>query len=89
MEKSTFSPLNAVFRERLRAFRREAGLTQRELAERLEREPSFIARLELGERRLDVIEFYWLCTACGLDPVRAAADVMREFAGLERGRRKT
>jgi transcriptional regulator with XRE-family HTH domain len=83
MEKSTFTPLYERFRARLVAMRKKANMTQRELARRLGREHSFVSRIELGERRLDVVEFYWLCRACGFDPPKAAADLMREFARTE------
>jgi hypothetical protein len=42
-----------------------------------------IGRLELGERRLDMIEFYWLCKACGANPEKTAAELMRRLAGIE------
>ena len=29
---------------------------------------SFIYKVEQGERRLDVIEYIWYCTALGVDP---------------------
>jgi transcriptional regulator with XRE-family HTH domain len=80
MEKSTFSPLYEVFRARLVAIRRAAGLTQRQLADRLGRERSFVGRVELGERRLDVVEFYWFCQACGQDAGKVARQLMAEFS---------
>ena len=64
-------------------WRTEAGLTQRQLAERLHREHSLVGRLELGERRLDVVEFYWLCKACGVNPETAARPVMRQLQELD------
>lgn len=45
-----------MLREQLVAARHEAGLTQLELAKRLGRPQSFVAKYEGGERRLDVIE---------------------------------
>jgi transcriptional regulator with XRE-family HTH domain len=60
-----------------------AKLTQRELAKRLSREHSFVARIEGGERRLDVVEFYWVLKALGVDAARVAAELMREFSRLE------
>jgi hypothetical protein len=33
----------------------------------LEREQSFVWRIEHGERRLDVVEFFWVCEALGQD----------------------
>jgi transcriptional regulator with XRE-family HTH domain len=50
------------------ATRREAGLTQAQLAERLKKPPSFIAKIEIGERRLDVIEFAAIAKALKIDP---------------------
>lgn len=50
------------------ACRREAGLTQAQLAERLHKPPSFIAKIEIGERRLDVVEFTAIAKALKLDP---------------------
>ncbi len=83
MEKSVFTPLYGRFREKLRELRKAAGLNQRELAARLEREHSFVGRIELGERRLDVVEFFWLCRACGYDPAKACVELMADFAKLE------
>jgi transcriptional regulator with XRE-family HTH domain len=40
----------------LQRLRREAGLTQVEVAERLDVPQSFVSKYESGERRLDVIE---------------------------------
>jgi transcriptional regulator with XRE-family HTH domain len=37
--------------------RKSKGITQQELATRLDRPQSYIAKVETGERRLDVIEF--------------------------------
>lgn len=50
------------------ATRREAGLTQAQLAERLGKPASFIAKIEIGERRLDVVEFAALAKALKVDP---------------------
>lgn len=68
--------------------RRESGLTQRELAEHLGRERSFVSRVEQGERRVDVVEFYWICCACGVDPSEAAVSLMADFDKLKRKARR-
>lgn len=52
----------------LLATRRDAGLTQAQLAERLGKPASFIAKIEIGERRLDVVEFAAITKALKLDP---------------------
>ncbi len=80
MEKSTFSPLYDALRKRLVSMRKAAGLTQRQLAERLGRERSFVARVELGERRLDVVEFFWFCRACKQDASKSAQELMADVS---------
>ena len=50
------------------ASRREAGLTQRQLAERLKRPQSYVAKIEAGERRVDLIELVAIAKALKLDP---------------------
>jgi transcriptional regulator with XRE-family HTH domain len=60
----------------LRACRADAGLTQRELADRLGWPKSKYAAVETGERRLDVVEFKHVAKALKLDPV----DLFRRFA---------
>ena len=84
MDKSVFTPHYDLFKKRLVAMRVDAKLTQRQLAEKLHRERSFVSRIELGERRLDVVEFYWVCRACGCDPEQEAKDIMRQFASHEK-----
>ena len=48
----------------LQVVRKEAGLKQAELAEKLNSDQSFVSRYERGERRLDLIELEQICTAC-------------------------
>jgi transcriptional regulator with XRE-family HTH domain len=45
-------------------------LTQQELAKRLHKPQSFIAKYEGGERRVDVVEFVTICKAIGADPAK-------------------
>ena len=49
--------------------REKAGLTQVQLAGRLRKSQSFIAKYEGGERRIDVIEFMAIARAMGADAV--------------------
>jgi transcriptional regulator with XRE-family HTH domain len=53
------------------AKRTEVGLTQTELASRMKVYQSLIARMESGERRVDVVEFIKLAQVLGFDPVTA------------------
>lgn len=48
--------------------RKAANLSQYELAERLGRPQSFVAKVERGERRIDVLEFLEITHAIGTDP---------------------
>lgn len=48
--------------------RKQSGLSQAQLAARLGKPPSFVAKYELGERRLDVVETLVILNALGADP---------------------
>ncbi len=54
----------------LRDTRKRAGLTQAQLAERLGVPQSLVAKVENGERRLDVLEFAAYVAAMGGVPNR-------------------
>ena len=51
----------------LRGVRVEAGLTQSELASRLDRDQTFVSKYETGERRLDILELRDVCRALSVD----------------------
>ena len=53
--------------EALAEARRNAGVTQTELAAKLGRRQQFVSKYESGERRLDVVEFTDICRSLGLD----------------------
>lgn len=54
-------------------------MTQRDLAIALGREHGMVARIELGERRVDMIEAYELFKALGVDPAKESASIMKQF----------
>ncbi len=68
MTKSVFSKGYDRFRELLVAARIGAGLTQAEVAARLDRSQSYVSKYEQGERRIDVIEFLEICEAVRFNP---------------------
>jgi hypothetical protein len=83
VHKTIHSQQSERVREALVKLRQNARLTQRQLARKLRREHSLISRLELGERRVDLVEFFWICQACGANPARTASSLMRKFAKIQ------
>ena len=65
--KSTYRRQYEQFLARLKRARKEAGITQRELAKRLRRPQSFVSKYENAERRLDVVEFLQVTQALGVN----------------------
>jgi transcriptional regulator with XRE-family HTH domain len=59
--------------ERLVARRKELGLTQKAVADRVGMHQQNVSRFETGERRLDAVELVDVAAALGLD----AADLIR------------
>ena len=68
--KTVHSSGQAAFCRLLVTARKKAGLTQQQLARRLKKPQSFVAKYEGGERRLDVVEFLGVARAIGADPAR-------------------
>lgn len=66
MEKSIYSRQYTCFLEILRATREQLGLTQEDVALRLNETQSFVSKCERGERRLDVVELRAWCSALGV-----------------------
>jgi len=62
------SPDYRALIEALAAIRQSEGISQRELARRVGKAPSFINKIELLERRLDVLEFIVIAEAMGRMP---------------------
>lgn len=60
----------------LRDERKRAGLTQQDVADRLGRPQSFVAKYEGGERRLDVLEFVSIAKALGADPLKLLKELV-------------
>ncbi|TSE04731.1 helix-turn-helix transcriptional regulator [Mesorhizobium intechi] len=68
MPKSLRSPRHQRFLAQLMSLRKARGMTQAQVAERLGRPQSFVAKYEGGERRLDVIEFLDVTAVLDADP---------------------
>jgi transcriptional regulator with XRE-family HTH domain len=65
MRKSIHTSEYAALRAQLHKIRTDAGLSQRDLAARLKVPHSWVAKVENGERRIDLVEFCWFVEACG------------------------
>lgn len=50
----------------LREMRLESGLTQAEMAARIDKDQTYVSRYESGQRRLDVLEVREICQAIGI-----------------------
>jgi len=59
----------------LKAIRTAAGLTQAEMAKKLNQPQSFVSKYESGERRLDILELRQICQACGISLVQFARNL--------------
>ena len=69
------SPASKAVAKALIAARKERGLTQRDVAARTNLAPSIIAKIEMGERRVDVLEFVALARALGIDELELLAAI--------------
>ena len=78
--KSVHSPEQAAFRRLMIAARKKAGLTQHDLARRLKKPQSFVAKYEGGERRIDIVEFLAIVQAIGADPMRILRALVKKRA---------
>ena len=70
MPNPIHGPKYQVFRQMLLDARKEKGLQQVEVAERLGKTQSFVSKYERGERRLDFCEFIEIVAALEIDPVK-------------------
>ena len=76
LRSSTYCALRAV----LIKARQHAGLTQRQLAVRLKRPHSWIAKIEAGERHVSVYEFMQIASALSVP----AEVLFKRFAKRDR-----
>ncbi|MCL1889752.1 MAG: helix-turn-helix transcriptional regulator [Desulfovibrionaceae bacterium] len=75
--------LNDAFRQILRAYRENAGLTQKELAEKIDASLAAIKKLEHGDRVPSLRTVLALCRGLGVKPHDFITDIVRKLAFLE------
>jgi transcriptional regulator with XRE-family HTH domain len=66
MEKSIYTHEYKVMLRLLREAREQAGVTQVELAQRLAQTQSYVSKVELGDRRLDLVQLRTILAAIGM-----------------------
>lgn len=71
MSRTLQSPRHEALRCFLIEKRKRAGLTQAEVAKKLKRYQSFVATVETGQRKIDVVELLAFAEAIGFDPREA------------------
>jgi len=76
MPRTLWSDAQAALVSALIQARKEAGLSQAALAGKLRCHQSLIARIESGERRIDVIELVVLARAIGVEPAEIVTGLL-------------
>jgi len=82
--KSLRSPDHQRLTTSLIAAREKSGLTQQQLADRLGKPQSFVAKYEGGERRLDVIELIAIAHALEFDVSRLVRELASKYRPMRR-----
>jgi transcriptional regulator with XRE-family HTH domain len=81
LARSLRTPGHLALLDALTDARKAAGMTQQQLADRMKRPQSFVAKVEGGERRLDVVEFAEWTIALGADYGDLLGPVLRSVGG--------
>jgi len=78
MKKAIYSSNGKILCNWLKEQRVNSGLTMRDLGEKLNLHHSIIGRIELGERRLDVVEWIEYCEALNADPFECLETLVKK-----------
>ena len=84
--KSTHSAQYRELLVRMRAAREARGITQQELAKRLGKPQSFVSKAEMGERRLDVVEYLHFMRAIEGEPHALLRQLEQDYRPVRRRR---
>lgn len=79
MAKSPHSPEYEHLRTMLRDARKKKKITQAEIAERLGKPQSYVAKYEIGERRLDLIELLAVLEILDIKPAVFVSNLQRRI----------
>ena len=79
MPKTVFSGAHQHLVALLISARRKAKLTQTDLAQLIGKDQKFISLIERGQRRVDVLEFYVIAKAMGLEPLKLYGELIKKL----------
>ncbi|MEC4727866.1 helix-turn-helix transcriptional regulator [Shewanella sp. D64] len=65
MKNNKWSEREESLRNTLKVMRKSAGLSQSQLAQKLDKPQSFVSKYESGERQLRILELEQVCIVCG------------------------
>lgn len=77
MSQTLRSPRHKALCGYLIKARKSASLTQEQVAKKMGRHQSFIATVESGQRRIDVVEFLEFAFVIGFDPCVAIKQLIK------------
>lgn len=76
--KTLYSPKSIKLAQWLKAQRESKGLSMRTAGEVLGKPHSFVGKVEVGQRRIDVVEFVWYCQKLGFDPIEGIKQITED-----------
>ena len=79
MKRSIWSEEYKTLRVLLREIRKKADLTQKQLAEILDKPRTYVTKYETADRNLDFVEVVKVCEACNIDPVRFLEEFISRY----------
>ena len=79
MAKAQFHHMYQKLPGFLREMREEAGMSQRDIGEIMQKPQSFIYNCEVANRRIDITEFIAWAKACGVNPRTAFSKLLKEL----------
>jgi transcriptional regulator with XRE-family HTH domain len=78
MKKAIYSSEVKILCAWLKEKRELSGLTMRDLAKKLDTSHATVGKIELGERRLDVIEWIQYCEVLNADPFECLESLVKK-----------
>ena len=88
MPASMHNPAADLLAQTVVELRAATGMNQRDLAALLGREQNYVARIETGQRRVDLIEWIQILRVLGVNPEQEIARIVRQVSPLVPKRKK-